>query len=363
MSTDFYELSLARVEPETDTAICLEFIVPDELAQTFSFTQGQYITLKADIDGEDVRRSYSICSSVVDEPLRVAIKQIEGGVFSNWAGSTLKKGSKISVMPPQGKFFTALDAGNAKNYLCIAAGSGITPILSIVKSILAIEPESRVTLLYGNQRTATVMFREQLSFLKNRYLRRFNLVHILSREDQDADVLNGRINNRKGGELNHKRLITIRDFDEFFLCGPEAMISEVSRGLRSEGVQEENIHYELFFANAEDAEQVIEKHHARAREYAGKVSEVSVNIDGRSTRFDLTADGENILDAAMDAGLDVPFSCKGGVCATCKARLLEGQVDMDLNHSLSEEEIAKGYILTCQAHPLSDKVVVDFDQI
>lgn len=234
-------------------------------------------------------------------------------------------------------------------------------MLSIVKSVLAREPRSTVTLLYGNQRASTIMFREELGFIKNRYLGRFNWINILSREEQDASVLHGRINNRKGGELNRKRLITIREFDEFFLCGPESMISEVSRGLRPRAYSRA-ISTTNFFANAEDAAQVIEKHQQRATRFGGKVSAVSVSIDGRSSSFELSADGENILDAAMQAGLDVPFSCKGGVCATCKAKLLSGEVDMDLNHALSAEEVAGGYILTCQAHPISPQVVVDFDQ-
>ncbi|MBK6289490.1 MAG: phenylacetate-CoA oxygenase/reductase subunit PaaK [Gammaproteobacteria bacterium] len=360
--SEFHDLRIRAINPETENAICVEFEVPEKLRPAFSFRQGQYLTLKAEIDGKELRRCYSICSGVDDGNLRVAIKKIGGGAFSNHAHATLKKGDTVAVMPPQGRFFTELDETAARRYLCIAAGSGITPVLSIVKSVLAREPRSTVTLLYGNQRASTIMFREELGFIKNRYLGRFNWINILSREEQDASVLHGRINNRKGGELNRKRLITIREFDEFFLCGPESMISEVSRGLRSEGILESHIHYELFFANAEDAAQVIEKHQQRATRFGGKVSAVSVSIDGRSSSFELSADGENILDAAMQAGLDVPFSCKGGVCATCKAKLLSGEVDMDLNHALSAEEVAGGYILTCQAHPISPQVVVDFDQ-
>jgi len=359
----FHDLRIRAVTPETESAVCVEFDVPPALRETFRFRQGQYLTLKAELDGTEVRRCYSICSGVDDGRLRVAIKRIEGGVFSNYANERFRAGQAVSVMAPQGRFFSELDPAASRNYLCIAAGSGITPVISIVSSVLSREPLSRVTLIYGNQRSSTIMFREEVGFLKNRYMERFNWINILSREEQDATVLHGRINNRKGGELNARHLITIRDFDEFFLCGPEAMISEVSRGLRAEGIEESRIHYELFFSNPEDAARAVEKHHARATQFGGKVSAVSVTIDGRSTTFELTADGENILDAAMDAGLDVPYSCKGGVCATCKAKLVAGEVDMDLNHALSPEEIAAGYILTCQAHPISDKVAVDFDQI
>jgi ring-1,2-phenylacetyl-CoA epoxidase subunit PaaE len=356
-----HTLTVASVEPETDEAIKVSFKVPDELADVFEFRQGQYLTLGSEIDGENVRRSYSICSGVNDEAMQVAIKRVEGGVFSNYANDTLKSGDTIQVMPPQGSFYTELDAAAARNYLFLAAGSGITPVVSNIKTILEEEPNSCVTLLYSNQRTNTIMFRETLSFLKNKYMTRLHWVNIMSKEDQGSDVLNGRLNNRKGGELN-QQLIDLSSFDECFICGPESMISEVSRGFRSVGVAEENIHYELFASSAEDARAVVEKHHARVKEYGGKTSEVTVTMDGRSSMFDLTADGENILDAGMSHGLDLPYSCKGGVCSTCKAKLVEGEVDMDITHGLEADEMEQGFILTCQAHPISDKVVVDFDQ-
>ncbi len=360
---EFHTLRVADVQPETDDAVCVSFAVPEELQDQFRFKQGQYLTLRQTINGEEVRRSYSICSGTDEGSLKVGIKHIPDGAFSSFANGQLQVNDELQVMTPQGEFYTELDATQSKHYMCICAGSGITPILSICKSILATEPNSRVTLLYGNKTSATVMFKEELGFLKNRYMTRFNWLNILSREEQDAEVLFGRLDNKKGGELNAKGLIDIANTDEFFLCGPESMISEVSRGLRASGIAEENIHYELFFASAEDARAVVEKHHARAEQYAGQVSEVTVKVSGRAIRFDLTADGENILDASLNNGADLPFSCKGGVCATCKARLLEGQVDMDLNHALSDKEVEDGMILTCQAHPLSDKVVVDFDQI
>ena len=218
-----------------------------------------------------------------------------------------------------------------------------------------------MTLLFGNQRTNTIMFREELSFLKNRFMRRFVWVNILSREDQGSDILNGRLNNRKGGELN-RRLVNLAGFDEYFICGPESMISEVSRGLRSVGAEESKIHFELFASSAEDAQTVIKKHHARALEHGDKTSDVSILVDGRSSQFELAVNGENILDAGINQGMDLPFSCKGGVCSTCKAKLVEGEVDMDITHGLEPGEIEQGFILTCQAHPVSKKVVVDFDQ-
>jgi ring-1,2-phenylacetyl-CoA epoxidase subunit PaaE len=359
--SQFHSLAVADVEPETDSAIKVSFVVPEALRDTFKYQQGQYLTLESNVDGEPVRRSYSICSGINDAAMQVAIKRVEGGVFSNFANDSLKRGDTVQVMPPQGSFFTPLDGTKSRNYLFISSGSGITPVISNIKSILEEESGSYVTLLYGNQRTNTMMFRETLSFLKNRYMTRFHWVNILSKEDQGADVLNGRLNNRKGGELN-RQLIKLSGFDEYFICGPESMISEVSRGLRSVGAAEENIHYELFASSAEDARAVVEKHHARVAEYGGKLSNVTVVMDGRASEFELTADGENVLDAGLNHGIDLPYSCKGGVCSTCKAKLVEGDVDMDITHGLEAGELEAGFILTCQAHPISDKVVVDFDQ-
>lgn len=360
--TNFYQLNIAATVPETDSAVQLIFEVPAALEEKYRFIQGQYLTLKADIDGEEVRRSYSICSAVGDRQLRVGIKKIDGGVFSTFANDELKAGDRLEVMPPQGNFYTDLDPANSKSYMCIAAGSGITPMLSIIKTVLATEPGSTVTLIYGNQRTRTVMFREELSDVKNAYLERFQWINILSREEHEAEVLHGRINNKKGAELQDKKLIRINEFNEVFLCGPEAMISEVSRGLRSEGIDEANIHYELFGCSAEAAAEAVRKHHERAEKYGELMSSVTLMSGGRRVNFDLSADGENLLDAGIDNGVDLPFSCKGGVCATCKARLVEGEVEMDRTHGLEQSEMDNGFILTCQAHPVSEKVVVDFDQ-
>ena len=361
MSTQFYPLRVKELHKDTDNAVVVTFDVPDDQTDTFDFIQGQYLTLNQKIEGEEVRRSYSICSGLDDGRLRVAIKHVEGGLFSSWANEHLKQGDTLQVMPARGDFFTDIDPAQSKNYLFICAGSGITPVLSVIKTVLAREPKSRVTLLYGNQRTASMMFRHELAFLKNANLERFHWINIFSREPQEVDLLSGHLDNRKGGALN-QRLINIKGYDEFFLCGPEAMISEVSRGLRGEGITEDKIHFELFAASAENARKAIERHHARVQEYEGMVSDVSILSDGREYTFKLSTDGENILDAGLRNGVDLPFSCKGGVCATCKARLLEGEVDMDLNQALRPEEIEKGYILTCQSHPISDKIVVDYDQ-
>ena len=357
----FYPLRVAALEPQTDAAVCLTFAVPEKQRARFAFTPGQYLTLRREFDGVETRRAYSICSGAKDGRLRVAVKHIEGGLFSSFVNRELRAGDVIEVMPPQGNFCLEAKPDNDKSYLCIAAGSGITPVLSIVKTILEVEAASHVTLLFGNQKVSTIMFKEELEALKNAHLSRFQWVNILSREKQDVEILNGRIDNKKGAELC-RCMLDLRAIDEFFLCGPEAMISEVSRGLRTEGIPEARIRYELFAASVADAQATLAKHRERALNMAGKVAAVTVISDGRESKFELTADGSNILDGALGHGVDLPFACKGGVCATCKAKLVAGEVDMDLTHGLEKDEIEGGYILTCQAHPVSARVVVDFDQ-
>lgn len=361
--TNFYTLKIADVQPETDTAIAVTFAVPDELKDTFNFIQGQFLTLRAMINGEDVRRSYSICSGVNDGHMRVGIKRVEGGKFSNYANDNFKPGMAVEVMPPQGNFYTELKPDNAKNYMCIAAGSGITPMISIIKSALSIEPNSRVTLIYGNLRSNTVMFKDELNFIKNRYMDRFQWINVMDYEDQGADLLNGRIDNKKGYALQKSGLINIKNTDEAFICGPEAMMMEVSRGFRIEGLSDEQIHYELFASSSADAKASLERAQARIAQYGEeKVSKVTVISDGRSVMFDLATVGQNILDAGLEVGMDLPYSCKGGVCSTCKCKLTKGEVEMDISHGLEQHEIEAGYVLSCQAHPISEEVVLDFDQ-
>ena len=364
MSIDHYHaLTITQIRPETDEAVCITFDVPTELKSVFSFRQGQFITLRAEIDGELVARSYSICSGVNDDVLQVAIKRVRGGRFSNYANDHLKPGDTIEVLPPQGHFYSELNPAQQKNYMCLAAGSGITPILSIIKTILQTEAKSRVTLIYGNRRSSTVMFKDDLSFLKNRYLTRFQWINIMDEEDQGSDLLNGYIDNKKGAALQKSRLIDIYATDEAFICGPEAMMSEVSRGFRAAGLKDENIHYELFASSLKDAEKVLQKSQQRKQEYGeAQTSKVTIIVDGRTTRFDLATVGENILDAGQHHGMELPHSCKAGVCSTCKAKLIKGKVDMDITHGLEQKEIEQGYILTCQAHPVTEEVEIDFDQ-
>ena len=361
--TQFYDLTITDVQPETDAAICVTFGIPEQLQQQFHFTQGQFLTLKAELEGEEVRRSYSICSGVQEGKLKVGIKRVKDGRFSNYANDHFKPGETVQVMPPQGSFYSRLDADNAKRYMCIAAGSGITPILSIIKTVLYTEPQSRVTLIYGNQRSNSVMFKDDLNFIKNRYMDRFQWINIMDHEDQGADLLNGRIDNRKGYALQKSGLIDIRATDEAFICGPEAMMAEVSRGFRMEGLRDDQIHYELFANSASDAKTRLEKAQQRVETFGEeKTSKVTLVADGRAIQFDLATVGQNILDAGIDEGMELPYSCKAGVCSTCKCKLVKGRVDMDITHGLEQHEIDAGYILSCQAHPLSDEVVVDYDQ-
>lgn len=356
---EMHALEVADIAPETHQAVRVTFQVPPDLASKYSFASGQYLTLEREFDGAPLRRAYSICS-VPGEPLQVGIKLAPDGRFSTYANRRMKAGERLRVGVPNGAFTADANRRAPVHDLCIAAGSGITPVLSILRSTLAQHPQNRITLLYGNKSTALMMFRNDLMFLKNSYMDRFHFIPVFSQERQDNDLFNGRINNAKGAALI-SRLLPLGGFDDFFLCGPESMTSEVTRGLRAEGVAAERIHCELFSASAEDAAQRVHKHEERAQRYGSRKSRIRVRFKGREHRFELEADGENLLDRGRAIGLDLPFSCKDGVCATCKARLLEGEVDMDVNHALAQEEVDAGLILSCQSHPLSERVCLDFD--
>ena len=360
---NFYPLTISDAQAETDNAVCITFAVPEQQQKVFNFKQGQFLTLKAVINGEEIRRSYSICSGINDGHMRVGIKRVKDGIFSNYANDNYKVGDTVEVMPPQGSFYTELHMDNRKRYMCLAVGSGITPILSIIKSILTSEPKSHISLIYANRGTKTVMFKEELSFLKNRYLNRLQWTNIMSQEDQGTDILNGRLDIKKGYLLQRYKVIDIQNTDDVFICGPESMMSEVSHGFRLEGLQESQIHYELFASSKEDSQARMAKAQQRVNDYSEqKTTKVTVKADGRAIQFELATVGENILDAGMKNGMELPYSCKAGVCSTCKAKLVQGQVDMDVCHGLTPSEVAAGYILCCQAHPISDEVVVDFDQ-
>jgi ring-1,2-phenylacetyl-CoA epoxidase subunit PaaE len=353
----FHRLQVARVERETRDAIAVTFTVPDALREQFRYAPGQHLTLRADVAGQDLRRSYSICSAVQDDTLRIAVKKAPGGAFSTWANEGLRAGVAIDVMPPMGHFNVPLDPSAAHRYVGFAAGSGITPLLSIVKTTLAVEPATTFTLFYGNRASGTVMFREELAALKDTYLTRFNLVHVLSREAQDIELLHGRIDAaRTAALLDH--WVPPGNIDAVFVCGPEGMMDAVVSALRARDYPESKIRIERFAAS-------IPKHTHVARplpEAAHTECEVTVVQDGSRKSYLLTKGDDNILDAGLRNGLDLPYSCKGGVCSTCRCRLLEGEVDMDVNFALEDYEVARGFILACQSYPVTDKVVVDFDQ-
>jgi ring-1,2-phenylacetyl-CoA epoxidase subunit PaaE len=354
MSIHFHALTIKNVQQETNDCVSVAFSIPDNLKESFAFKQGQNITLKAMIDGEEVRRSYSLCSSPLGNEFRVAIKKVDGGKFSSFANTQLKVGDVLEVMPPVGKFYTELSSLNQKNYVAFAAGSGITPILSIIQTTLLTEPNSNFILVYGNKNHNSIIFKEALEGLKNKYLQRFQLIHILSRERTDADINFGRIDSNKLQQLNS--LINYKTIDEFFICGPEEMIFCVKDFLTAQQIEQKKIHFELFAASTPKTKIAT----TTTTDTTAK-SKISVTVDGRSFDFDLPFNGINILDAALQQGADLPYACKGGVCCTCKAKLLEGQVKMDVHWGLEHEEIEQGFILTCQSHPTTEKVVIDFD--
>ena len=355
----FFPLKVASVEPETDLAIKVSFAVPAELRERFRFQPGQYLTLQQNLDGVPVRRSYSICAGIHDDAPQVAIKRVEGGLFSNYANDTLQAGDTVEVMPPQGHFSIELDPEREGNYLAVAAGSGITPILSIIKTTLETEPHSRFTLIYGNRSSNAALFREQLEDLKNRYLQRLNLVFIFSREQQDVDLYNGRIDADKCGQL-FSRWIDVKSLEAAFICGPHAMTETVRDQLKANGMPPERIHFELFAAAGSAQKR-------EAREAAAQVdtasSRITVISDGRELSFDLPRNTVSVLDAGNAQGAELPYSCKAGVCSTCKCKVVSGEVEMDSNFALEDYEVAAGYVLSCQSFPVSDNVVLDFDQI
>jgi ring-1,2-phenylacetyl-CoA epoxidase subunit PaaE len=354
----FYPLTVAQVRHETRDTIVASFMVPPALRERFEFMQGQHLTLRALINGEDLRRSYSICSAVQDGDLRVAIKRTPGGQFSTWANDTLKPGVSIEVMPPMGHFNLPLAPDNRKRYLAFAAGSGITPILSIVKTTLATEPQSSFTLVYGNRASSSVIFREELAEMKDLHRERLNLVYVMSREQQDIELFNGRITREKCERL-FERWIDLADHDAAFVCGPESMMHDVSAALQAHGMPKEAIKVELFAASIPKKK----AHAAQARPGAGRQeTEVTLVIDGSHRSFTMGKDTVSVLDAGLEQGIDIRYSCKGGVCSTCRCKVLEGKVEMDANYALEDYEIARGFVLSCQAFPVTDRVVLDFDQ-
>ena len=352
----FHQLTVASIEANTRDSIAVTFKLPEDLQKEFAYIQGQHLTLRATIGGLDVRRSYSICSAAQDGQLRVAIKKVAGGAFSNWAMANLLLGCAVDVMPPQGHFHIPLAPDLPRHVLAVAAGSGITPILSIIKTMLIAEPFSRITLVYGNRSSSSVMFKEELEDLKDRFLTRFNLVWVMSREAQDIELFNGRIDYKKTSELL-QCWIDPASIDAAFICGPHDMMRAVTRALEDKGVDTSRIKAELFgtplAARPRVAQPAQLKHHR---------CEVQVVLDGRRLSFSMPKEGISLIDAGLNAGIEMPYACKGGVCSTCRAQVLSGEVDMDNNFALEDYEVARGFVLCCQSFPVSDKLVIDFDQ-
>jgi ring-1,2-phenylacetyl-CoA epoxidase subunit PaaE len=353
----FHRLAVSDLRRESADAVSLTFSIPPELASDYSFVPGQYLTLRTTMDGEEVRRSYSICSGPDDDELRIAVKKVDGGAFSNWATDELKAGDQLDVMTPTGRFGIAHAPDEARVYVGFAAGSGITPILSIVKGVLTCETDSRFFLFYGNRSTAGMLFREALEELKDRFMQRLSVFHVISGEEQDIPILQGRLDGEKVRVLL-RSLVPASSVDHVFICGPAGMSEDIETTCRGIGIAEDRIHVERFVSEFGGRPRAK----AAVQATAPPKAMASLIIDGK--RRDVpVAEEESILDAALRAGMDLPFACKGGMCSTCRAKLVEGDARMEVNYSLEPWELNAGFILTCQARPVSDKVVVDYDHI
>jgi len=352
---EFHSLRVNKIEPLTDDAVAISFEVPGELAGAYDFQAGQHLTIRSPVAGDDVRRNYSICAPAGEGRLRVAVKRLSGGAFSRFVAETLQVGDELDVMTPTGRFTTRFDPGHRKHYVAVAAGSGITPVLSLLATALRVEPESRFTLLYGNRTTKSIMFLEELEDLKNTYPGRLHLVHVLSREQPDVELFGGRLD-RARLERILAALVPVGDVDAWFLCGPYEMVVGGRQLLVELGVEKRKIHAELFFVG--DVPPPPPRADAAIDTTA---SAVTVVLDGRRTSFDLEPGGSSVLDAVLRERSDAPFACKGGVCGTCRAKIVEGEVEMTQNWALEDDEVARGYVLTCQSHPRTAKVILDYD--
>jgi ring-1,2-phenylacetyl-CoA epoxidase subunit PaaE len=361
----FHSLHIRDVRRETADAVSVAFEVPPSLRDAYRFVPGQFLTLRAALDGGELRRSYSICCGADDYEhrgeLRVAIKRTDGGAFSTWANERLAAGNALDVMTPDGRFVREFDTVNRHHYVAFAAGSGITPVLAIIKTALAREPDSRFTLVYGNRRVETILFAEELEDLKDRYLDRFTLYHVLSREHQDVELFTGRIDAAKVAAFLDT-LLPAADIDAAFICGPETMIGEVEGALTQGGVARDKIHVERFVAPGTKAPVRAPLAAATAAVDNTESAEVEILADGIRRTLRVPYAGAAILDVALAAGADLPYACKGGVCCTCRARVLEGEVRMDRNFTLEDAEMRAGFVLTCQSHPTTSRVVVSYDE-
>jgi ring-1,2-phenylacetyl-CoA epoxidase subunit PaaE len=352
----FHSIKILDIYKETKDCSVISFDIPEELKQEFVYMQGQHLTLKATIDGEEIRRSYSLCSSPVENKWQVAVKKISNGLFSTFVNDKLKKGDFLEIMPPNGVFHTDVNPSKPKNYIAFSAGSGITPILSIIKTHLALEPESTFKLFYLNRSVKSIIFKEEIELLKNRYFGRIEIFHFLTKEHRNIELLNGRFTKEKLQVLTDK-IIDVPAVDECFICGPEDMIFLIRDELVAAGLSKEKVHFELFTSGISDSDK---KRVSEILEKKIEGTEVTIIDGGKEFHFTMSDDFDNILDGALAAGADLPFACKGGVCSTCRCKIIEGSAEMKVNYALDENEVAKNYILSCQAVPTSKKIVVDF---
>ncbi len=355
--TDFHQVKIKDIYKETKDTVAVSFDIPEYLHDNFKFKQGQHLTVKKTINGEDIRRSYSLCTSPLEREWKVAIKQIPGGIFSTYANNELKVGDEIEIMEPSGNFFVEVDPTTPKNYIAFAAGSGITPMLSIIKTHLESEPDATFKLFYLNRTTKSIIFKEEIEQLKNIYFERFHVFYFLTKEQRDIAFLNGRFDKEKIETLT-KTFIDVPDTAHCFICGPQEMIFLIRDELEAAGLDKSKIHYELFFSGDSEASN---KHIAELLEQKAEGTEVTIVDGGKEFHFTMDDDFDNILDGALAAGADLPFACKGGVCSTCKCKIVEGNVEMKINYALEEDEVAQNFVLSCQAVPTTEKVVVDFD--
>ncbi len=356
--SQFQALKVASVARNTRDAVVVTFEVPEALSKAYAFRPGQYLTLRTHIDGQELRRSYSICAAPHDGLLRVAIKRLNDGAFSTWANAQLQPGDQVDVMPPDGHFTVPFSPEQSRHYAAFAVGSGITPILSLVKTALDTEPESSFTLFYGNRASSAVLFREEIEDLKNRYMTRLSVVYVMSREHQDIDLFNGRLDGEKVEQLL-ERWLDPALIDYAFVCGPQDMTESVIAALQSNGLAKEQIKFELF--GSPKGPRAL-RTGQEARQAPGEQCELTIVLDGVTRNLVIEKNKDSLLDSAIAQGVELPYSCKGGVCSTCRCKVVEGEVDMDANFALEDYEVARGFVLSCQSFPVTDRVLIDFDQ-
>jgi ring-1,2-phenylacetyl-CoA epoxidase subunit PaaE len=353
----FHKLKIAEVRRETPDAVSIRFEIPAVLKDAFAFKAGQHLTLRTEMDGEDLRRNYSVCVAPHENEIRIAVKQTPGGRFSSWANSALQTGHEIEVLPPLGRFVVPATDSTEPYYVALAGGSGITPVLSILKTTLAENPRVHVTLLYGNRDSASIMFLEELAGLKNRYLDRLEVYHFLENEAEEVELFNGRLDAAKCAEV-FSSLVDPKTADAFFICGPGPMMDAAEQALLARGVEPQRIFIERFTTGTVSAEQLARN---EALQQKAQGTQITVTLDGRRSKIRFDAEKGNILESVQAAGLPAPYACKGGVCSTCRAKVISGTVEMKKNYGLTDEEVAQGYVLTCQSVPTSDDVVVTYD--